>query len=143
MSRIAIALQEAGHEVHLLTVDNERGRNGIPKLVEGTGIQLHLTPGLEMDTIMVDIGKDKIDPKDKFVEAWKPGCMAKIRELKPDIIVADILGKPGLLAADEMGIPCVLNNPAGPLSFYQSIGIGGYPNTNTQTKVRCGKIYMS
>jgi hypothetical protein len=31
--------------------------------------------------------------------------------------VADLLGKPGLLAADEMGIPCVLNNPAGSLSF--------------------------
>ena len=38
ISRIAIACQEKGHEAHLFTVDNERGRNGIPKLVEGTGV---------------------------------------------------------------------------------------------------------
>jgi len=65
----------------VLTVDNERGRNGIPKLFDGTGIQLHLTPGPEMETMMRDMGKDRIDPKDTFVEAWKKGCIDKIREL--------------------------------------------------------------
>ena len=49
MSRIAIALQSKGHEVHVCTIDNERGKNGIPKLYTDTGVQLHLTPGLEMD----------------------------------------------------------------------------------------------
>lgn len=52
MSRIAIALKERGHEVHVVTVDNERGRNGIPKLYTDTGVTLHMTPGLEQDTIM-------------------------------------------------------------------------------------------
>ena len=52
MSRIAIALQDRGHEVHVITIDNERGKNGIPKLFADTGVQLHLTPGLEMDQLM-------------------------------------------------------------------------------------------
>ena len=38
MSRIAIALQEKGHEVHVISVDNERGRNGIPKMFTDTGV---------------------------------------------------------------------------------------------------------
>ena len=119
MSRIAIALQEKGHEVHVVTVDNERGRNGIPKLFDGTDVQLHMTPGMEMDIIMTDIGKDNIDPKDKFVNAWEEGCMAKIKDLKPDIVVADMLARPGFYAASALGVPAVLNMPAGPFSLYQ------------------------
>jgi hypothetical protein len=38
MSRIAIALQEAGHEVHAVSVDNDRGRNGLPKLFTDSGV---------------------------------------------------------------------------------------------------------
>jgi len=48
-----------------------------------------------------------------------------------------------MIAADEMGLPLVINNPAGPLSFYQSFGIGGALNYNTQSKVCCGKMYVS
>jgi hypothetical protein len=81
MSRIAISLQERGHEVHVISVDNERGRNGIQKLFDGSGVQLHLTPGLEMDTIMVDFPEDKVDPMDKFIIAWEEGLKAKIKEL--------------------------------------------------------------
>lgn len=91
MSRIAIALQQKGHDVHVISVDNERGRNGIPKLFEDSDVTLHLTPGMEMDIIMTDIGKDRIDPKDKFINAWEEGCMAKIKELQPDIVVGDML----------------------------------------------------
>jgi hypothetical protein len=55
---------------------------------------------MEMDIIMTDIGKDRIDPKDKFINAWEEGCMAKIKELQPDIVVGDMLARPALLAAD-------------------------------------------
>ena len=43
MSRIAIALQERGHTVHVISCDCERGRNAVPKTFEGTGVQFHLT----------------------------------------------------------------------------------------------------
>ena len=84
----------------MITVDNERGRNSIPKMFEDTGVQLHLTPGLEMPVLMSDMGPDRKDPKDIFVTAWEDGCIAKVKELSPDIVVSDMLGRPGFKAAD-------------------------------------------
>ena len=141
MSRIALALHEAGHEVHVVSVDNERGRNGIVKMFDGTGVDLHLTPGMEMDIIMTDMGKDRIDPKDKFVGAWMDGAVTKVKELKPDIIVADLMGKPGLIAANELNLPVIINNPAGPFSMYQSVGIEKVPNM-ANAKNRCGRLVI-
>jgi len=98
---------------------------------------------MEMDIIMTDIGKDRIDPKDKFVTAWDEGCRSRMRELKPDIIVADILGRPGWEYADEAGIPLVVNNPAGGLALYQMAGIERVPDWSSQAKNSCGKIVIS
>lgn len=47
MSRIAIALQDKGHEVHVITVDNKYAREKTPKLYADTGVTLHHTPGEE------------------------------------------------------------------------------------------------
>jgi len=69
--------------------------------------------------------------------------MAKIKELMPDIVVADMLARPGFFAADELGIPSVLNMPAGPYSLYQNFGLEKVPNYNKVAKNRCGKIVIS
>lgn len=89
------------------------------------------------------MGKDKIDPKDKFVNAWEEGCIAKVKELNPDIVVCDMLARPGVFAANQLGIPSVLNNPAGPYSLYQTFGLEKNPNFTTQAKNRCGRIVIS
>lgn len=71
-----------------------------------------------MEIIMTDIGEDRIDPKDKFIDAWAEGCMNKIKDLKPDIIIGDMLAAPAFVVADEMKVPVVLNMPGGPYSLY-------------------------
>ena len=60
----------------------------------------------------------RIDPFGRFTIAWEPSMMEKIKELKPDIIVADVLAHPAFYAASDLGIPSVMNIPAGPYSFY-------------------------
>ena len=77
---------------------------------------------------MTDIGEDRIDPKDKFIDAWSEGCIKKIKELNPDIIIGDMLAAPAFVAADELKIPVVLNMPAGSYSLYQGFGLEKYPN---------------
>ena len=118
MSRIAVAASEKGHECHIVSVDNERGRTGLQKHLDGTAVQLHLTPGMEMDIIMTDIGDDRIDPKDKFINAWAQGCMDKIKELKPDVVIGDMLAAPAFVVADQIKVPSLINNPAGSYSLY-------------------------
>ena len=81
-----------------------------------------------MEIIMTDIGDDKIDPKEKFIDAWSEGCIKKIKELSPDIIIADMLSTPAFNAADEFKIPVVLNIPGGPYSLYQGFGLEKFPN---------------
>jgi len=93
--------------------------------------------------MMKDIGPDKIDPKDKFMIAWEEGCIAKVKELKPDILVNDMLARPGFYAADQMGIPSILNMPAGPFSLYQYASLEKVPNYKVQAKNRCGRIVIS
>jgi len=44
---------------------------------------------------------------------WEPSLFKTIKELQPDIVVCDfVTGMLGVLAADEMGIPSVINAPA-------------------------------
>lgn len=142
MSRIAIACAKKGHDTHLFTVDNERGRNGIPKLIDGTDVKLHLSKGPEMDALMQDVGDDMMDPKDKFVEEWKEDCLKQLREVKPDIIVADIYGVPGWHYSQETGCPFVINNPAGPFDMYQEVGFDLTPNMSKATNI-CGRMVIS
>lgn len=90
-------------------------------MYEGSEVKLHLTEGPELETIYVDMGDDRIDPMDKYNNAWEPSVFTKIDELKPDIMVVDIISRPGHVAAEKFGIPLVVNNPAGPYRFYQDI----------------------
>ena len=47
ISRIASALVERGHDVHVVSINNKVGAEKMPKLYEGMGVTLHLTDGPE------------------------------------------------------------------------------------------------
>jgi len=44
---------------------------------------------------MKDMGPDRMDPLSMFIKSWADGCIAKAKELKPDIIVTDLVSSPG------------------------------------------------
>ena len=53
---------------------------------------------------------------------WEPEVLEACQTLKPDIIICDIMfGRPGIDAADALGIPVVLNFP-GPIGIGMEIG---------------------
>ena len=125
ISWIAIAAHERGHECHIVSVDNERGRNALQKHLPPE-IKLHLTPGMEMDLFTSD--EKLVYVLDKFSEAWKDGCIKKIKELNPDILMNDCVAIPGIIAARDMKIPMVVNKPGGAYAYYQWQGQEIYPN---------------
>ena len=95
-----------------------------------------------MEIMMTNMGEDKIDPKEKFVDAWSDGCMKKIKELSPDIIIADMISSPGFNAADEFKIPVVLNMSGGIYSLMQNFGLEKYPDLKL-AKSSFGRVIIS
>ena len=53
---------------------------------------------------------------------WRPHCIEACKKLNPDIIVCDIWSRNGIIAADELGIPSVINSPL-PLSMLKDYGL--------------------
>jgi len=58
---------------------------------------------------------------------WKPHCIKKIKELKPDILLVDLVTAPGFTAADQLNIPMVVNSPL-PTVFLSEFGGIFLPN---------------
>ena len=78
---------------------------------------------------------------DYWIMSWEKSAVAKIKELKPDIVIDDMVARAGLIAADEMGIPSVINFPAGPINFIQEIGLAFLnPDFSVQAKNWFGNI---
>ena len=75
--------------------------------------------------------------------AWEPGCIEKISELKPDIVITDLESTPGWKAANKIGVPYILNCPAGTFSLYQGFWLEKAINYKTQAVNRCGRIVIS
>ena len=53
---------------------------------------------------------------------WSPFVLEELRNIKPDIVVSDFFSRPGTMAADELGIPVVINVP-GSLEFMDNYGL--------------------
>lgn len=51
---------------------------------------------------------------------WEPECKKAIKDLKPDLVICDFFTRLGVEAADEMGIPSVINNP-GPIEHLKNL----------------------
>ena len=77
MSRIAIELQDRGHNVHIVTLKCAKAA-GVPKIFEGTGVTVHMTESignLEYDEVItkgIISGKESLDNGKKIscFENW-------------------------------------------------------------------------
>jgi hypothetical protein len=77
------------------------------------------TEGPEQDILYKKQEGLKDSGDEVYLNLWKPSCVKACKELKPDIIVCDFFSRNGVFAADEMGIPVVINCP-GPLPFLKN-----------------------
>ena len=66
MLRIADALLERGHELHIVSCGNTEGKKRIPKLYEGMDVTIHLPESPEQETIWEPV-KNRQDPKHTFI----------------------------------------------------------------------------
>ena len=83
-----------------------------PKLFDHTSVKYIMHEGItELDgDYMMEQGF--IDPVDKIMTpVWMPHIIQTYKEIQPDLVVSDFLLNSGAHAADELGIPCVINIP--------------------------------
>jgi len=85
--------------------------------------------------------KNGVNCFDRWIMAWEKSGVAKIKELRPDIVIDDMVARCGAIAAEELGVPVVFNFIAGPLRFAQEIGLAfKIPNFSVQASNWFGKI---
>ena len=70
MSRIAIALQEKGHTVHVVSMKCAKA-DGVPKIFEGTGVIVHLTESIGNLEYDEEIKKGFVSGKDSLNDGKK------------------------------------------------------------------------
>ena len=107
-SHIAEALQEAGHEVTMITINCEKTRWQMPRLFDKMGVKCILTEGPD-ESVLYQMLTPPKDSKELYVTMWQPHCVKACKEAKPDLIISDFFGRNGIIAADEMKIPSVVN----------------------------------
>ena len=56
---------------------------------------------------------------DEFICSWKESCIEMVKELRPDLIIADIFSCG--IGADKLGIPYIIN-AALPLASFNEFG---------------------
>ena len=109
-SKVADALAEAGHTVTFITLATIKGKASCSRLFDDTKVKyiMHDIPECEDELIMAS---EHLDPLDKIMfPLWEPKLIQEYKSLKPDIVVGDWFFRAGITAADELGIPSVLNN---------------------------------
>lgn len=112
ISHLAEALKDAGHDVTVVTMDNEDGRTKGKRLFEGKGVKAVYVGGnfdihasYKTNDIMGVISLRE------YVKEWTPHAVTAVIGLKPDIIVTDWYSSAGLFAAEQIGVPVVINQP--------------------------------
>ena len=78
--RIADALVERGHEVHIVSCGNKQGKEKIPMLYKGMDVKIHLPESPEQET-MYEPMKDRKDAKNTFIMAWKDNAFKTLDEI--------------------------------------------------------------
>ena len=63
-------------------MDNAKGREMCPKYFDKLGIPFKLTKAKDIDDC---------EKFEHYIREWKESCIEAIKELKPDLIVSDML----------------------------------------------------
>ena len=92
VTRIAVGLQEKGHDVTLISNGNKDGSERVPKLLDPLGIKYVLTKGgPEQELMFENPAGMKESGQEKYFEKWNPIGIEACKELKPDIIICDFM----------------------------------------------------
>ena len=108
IANLAEALKEKGHSVTIISIGNKKGKMICPKLFDEKGIPYILTDGPE-ESVMYDNVENNLDPSENYIKGWEKHAVSAINNMMPDLVVSDFGSRNGVIAADLIGIPCVIN----------------------------------
>ena len=86
--------------------------------------------------------KDMTKPENEFYKVWNPMIKEEIKKINPDVVVSDFVSRAGTLAADDLGIPCLINCPA-LVDFLDQYNAGGMINLKKNSSNCCGMICIT
>lgn len=88
-----------------------------PKLFDGK-IPYILTDGPE-ESVMYQNQERNLDPSENYIQGWEKHAVSAVNNLMPDLVVCDFGSRNGVIAADLIGVPCVINVNIPIAEFYQ------------------------
>ena len=140
MQNCATALKEAGHDVYIIMNGNDYIKGKAQGFEEKYGITMAYT---ECGLVNEDATRDPKgceDPLNTFITNWMPFVRDTMMQIAPDIVVSDFISCPGIIIANELKIPVVINVP-GPLRMFLEFGLFELPDMS-QASNCCGLICM-
>ena len=108
IANLAEALKEKGHEVTIVSIGNAKGKVICPRLLDAKNIPYILTDGPE-ESVMYENAEGNLDPSENYIGGWEKHAVSAINNLMPDLVVSDLGSRNGAIAADLIGVPCVIN----------------------------------
>ena len=114
ITHIADALIRRGHEVYVITNNDAHNDHKASMILNSIDCknQVFTECGLKR-TDMFRKGKGLDDIPDLvFLGHWLKFVRKEITKIMPDVVVCDFFSRTGVIVADELGIPSVINAPA-------------------------------
>lgn len=134
----ATALQEQGHELHIITNGNDRIKEKTATYKDQYSIEMHYTDcGLASEDLL-KVPEGMEDPTEAYLKKWDPYVYDLVAKLKPDLVLSDFFSCCGTKAAMKLGIPAVINLP-GPTKYLEDFGVFEVPNMN-KASTCCGIV---
>ena len=118
IGNIAEALRDKGHDVTIISIGNAKGKIICPRLFDHIKIPYILTDGPE-ESVLYDNVEGNLDPSENYICGWEPHAILAVNNLMPDMVVTDCGSRNGAIAADLLGIPCVVNVNIPMEEFYE------------------------
>lgn len=115
----------------------------VKKMIDQSELDAKLyTVDVERPITQYALGFDQ-DPtgfKGGYFEYFKPKVNEILDEIKPDLVIADILAPTFGIMADKKGIPCIINSPV-PTMLHPILHGGLYPMVGNN-ETCCGFFYL-
>lgn len=119
----AKSLKEKGHEVIIVTNGTEKTKSKLGGMAESVGITMDFTDcGLDVDVDgMRKPAYRGEHPLDTFLQKWDPYVKEKLVSQRPDVVLSDYFSTCGVINANRLNIPLVINAPIS-LAYFERLG---------------------
>lgn len=140
MSQLAEGLLQRGHEVYFVTNSDIYNEGKVSRQINAIeGLNLVQTDDPITREEFMAKPKDAKDVPDVVqFPRWEPFAEKALREINPDIVVGDFYTRVGIIIADRMKIPSVIQCP-GIIDFLDDYGVAGIINLK-RGQACCGMI---